>query len=62
MIKWPWRKRVEDEMRKRAEAERRRRSIVKDGRELEKHAREVAREVTLNDWTMTAKRVFSGRD
>lgn len=62
MIKWPWSKRIEDQIRHRLAAERRLRRIVEDGHEITRHAEDVAREVVLNDWTLTAKRVFSGRD
>lgn len=61
MIKWPWRKREEDQVKQRLEAEKRLKAVVEDGREITRHTEDVAREIVLNDWTLTAKRVFSGR-
>ncbi len=62
MIKWPWSKRIEDQIRHRLAAEQRLKGIVEDGREITKHTQDVTREVVLNDWTLTAKRVFAGRE
>lgn len=61
MIKWPWKKRVEIQVKHRIEAEKRLMEIVEDGNEIARHTEDVAREIILNDWTLTAKRVFSGR-
>ena len=43
-------------------ARRRLAEVRADGEKLERHLAAVHTEIQLNDWTATAKRIFSGRD
>lgn len=59
-FKWPWEKRAERLARERREAELRLKQTREDWERLRKVTTAVHREVILNDWTATAKRMFMG--
>lgn len=61
MCKFPWTRRADAERKKRIEAEQRLVEVEADWERVREHRAAVQREVALNDWTRTAKTIFSGR-
>lgn len=63
MTTWlPWRRRAADAEHRLGEARRRLHRVHKDWTPLAEGLARIDREIQLNDWTTTAKRIFAGRD
>ena len=58
----PWTRRAEAETKKRLESEERLTKVLEDWSSIETYTHEVTKEVRLNDWTNTAKLLFTGTD
>lgn len=59
-ITLPWTKRANAEARLRVNAELKLQQVRADWVPIRRHRRAVQREIELNDWTATAKRIFAG--
>lgn len=58
----PWTRRAEVETKKRVESEQRLANVLEDWDSVTTSTDAVTKEVRLNDWTNTAKLLFTGTD
>lgn len=58
---FPWKKREEEERKKRLAAEQRAHQVDQDWVQIRRHKHRIDKEVERNDWTSTAITLFSGR-
>jgi hypothetical protein len=61
-MRLPWKKREEEERKKRLDAERRAQQVDQDWVQIRRHKHTIDKEVERNDWTSTAITLFSGRN
>ena len=59
-FKFPWVKRAERERAKRLESDAKLQDVLKDWENIETSVNAVEREVLINNWTLTAKLLFTG--
>ena len=59
-FKFPWVKRAEQERAKRIESDAKLQDVLKDWENIETSVNAVEREVRINNWTLTAKLLFTG--
>lgn len=60
--KMPWRRRARGYQRHADAARTKQRRVNDDWTPLARHLARIDREIALNDWTATAKRIFAGED